>query len=98
MSDHVATDAPVDATPVAVDGTPAAVEATVPAVSAKTRTRIYVGCLIVNILAVTGFGLAVVFGVVSADKAATAGGIIIGGLNILSTGLAVGFRPTASAA
>lgn len=93
MSDHAATDTPVDAP---IDTT-SITGATTPAISAVARTRIYVGCLIVNILAVVGFGLAVVFGVVAADKAAMAGGIIIGGINILSTGLAVGFRPTATA-
>lgn len=65
-------------------------------ISPKTRSRVYVSCLIVNVISVVGFGLSTVFGWLSAEDAAAAGGVIISGINIVATGLAVNFRPTKS--
>lgn len=65
-------------------------------ISPKTRSRIYIACLIVNVAAVVGFGLSTVFGWLTAADAAAAGGVIISGINIVSTGLAVSYRPTNS--
>ena len=101
MSDPTVTPA-VDPSPAVIAPTPSSVTpgpdhlatTTTPAISAKTRTAVYVGCLIVNVLTVVGFGLAVLLGIVTADKASAAAAIIIAGINILATGLGVAYRPT----
>jgi hypothetical protein len=65
-----------------------------PAVTARTRTYIYVGCLILNVLAVLIFGLGVVFELLDAQKALEAGAIVVAAISLISNGLAVGYRPT----
>lgn len=70
------------------------VEQTPPTISPNARTRIYVACLIVNVAAFVGLGLAVIFGVLTSEAAAAASAVILGGIGILSNGLAVGYRPT----
>lgn len=65
-----------------------------PSISPKTRTAIYYGCLLVNVVSFVGFGLAALFGWLPAEEATAAGVIVIGGINMVSTGLAVGYRPT----
>lgn len=66
----------------------------VPAVPDRARTIIYISCLIVNVLAFVGFGLGTVFGLIDSEQATEASTIILGGIGILSGGLAVGYRPT----
>lgn len=66
----------------------------VPAISPATRTRVYVGCLIVNVAAVVGFGIPAIFGWMPVEQAAAAGGLLIAGISIVSNGLSVGYRPT----
>lgn len=67
---------------------------TPPAISPNVRTRIYVACLIVNVAAFVGLGLGVIFGAITSEAAAASSAVILGGIGILSNGLAVGYRPT----
>jgi hypothetical protein len=67
---------------------------TPPYVSARTRTAVYVGCLTFNALCLMFFGLLPIFGWLDAGKAAQAMNVIITAINLVSMGLAVGYRPT----
>lgn len=67
---------------------------TPPYIGAKTRTAVYVGCLTFNALCLVIFGLLPVFGGLDAGKAAQAMNVIITAINLVSMGLAVGYRPT----
>ena len=67
---------------------------TPPHVSAKTRTAVYVGCLTFNALCLVIFGMLPIFDVLDAGKAAQAMNVVITGINLVSMGLAVGYRPT----
>lgn len=70
------------------------IEPNVPVISSRARTILYVGCLIVNVAVIVVLGLASIFGLIEADKAAAAGVVILGGVGLVSSGLAVGYRPT----
>lgn len=65
-----------------------------PALAKATRTRVYVACLAVNVATLVGFGLSAVFGALDTKTAIAAGGVIIGGVGLVSNALAVGYRPT----
>lgn len=65
-----------------------------PAVAPQVRTGIYVGCLALNVLAMVGFGLAGVFDWMDPQQGQDAIGIIAGGTALISSGLALGYRPT----
>jgi hypothetical protein len=67
---------------------------TPPYVSARTRTVVYVGCLAFNALCLMIFGLLPIFGWLDAGKSAQAMNVIITAINLVSMGLAVGYRPT----
>jgi len=67
---------------------------TPPYISAKTRTAVYVCCLTFNALSLMVFGLLPIFAGLDAGKAAQAMNVIITTVNLVSTGLAVGYRPT----
>lgn len=67
---------------------------TPPRVAAKTRTAVYVCCLTFNALSLVVFGLLPIFGVLDSGKAAEAMNVIITAVNLVSAGLAVGYRPT----
>ena len=67
---------------------------TPPYISAKARTAVYVGCLTFNALCLVIFGLLPIFDVLDAGKAAQAMNVIITAINLVSMGLAVGYRPT----
>jgi hypothetical protein len=67
---------------------------TPPHISAKARTAVYIGCLIVNVIAILLAGLLPLFDVISYERAAAAGGIILVAVNTVSMALAVGYRPT----
>jgi hypothetical protein len=69
---------------------------TPPRISAKTRTAVYVGALTFNAACLLVFGLLPVFGVLDPGKAAQAMNVIITAINLVSMGLAVGYRPTRS--
>lgn len=65
-----------------------------PTISPRTRTIVYVFCLAVNIFTVVALGLAVVFALLPTGQALAAGAVVLGGVNLLSSGLSVGYRPT----
>jgi hypothetical protein len=69
---------------------------TPPGVPAKVRTAVYVGSLIFNAASLLIFGLLPVFELLDPGKAAQAMNIIISAINMVSLGLAVGYRPTRS--
>lgn len=73
---------------------PASGQPNVPAVSPETRTVVYVACLAVNIVSVVGFGLATIWGWLPSEQAAATNLLILGAINTVSNGLAVGYRPT----
>lgn len=67
---------------------------TPPGISARTRTRIYVGSLIVEVIALLVCGFGVIFGFMTFEQATASGGLITTALGLVSTSLAVGYRPT----
>jgi hypothetical protein len=67
---------------------------TPPRVSAKTRTTVYVGALTFNALCLLVFGLLPIFDILDPGKAAQAMNVVITAINLVSMGLAVGYRPT----
>jgi hypothetical protein len=67
---------------------------TPPRIPAKTRTGVYVGALIFNAVCLLVFGLLPIFDLLDAGKAAQAMGVVITVINMVSSGLAVGYRPT----
>lgn len=69
---------------------------TPPFVSAKVRTAVYIGALIVDALAFLVLGILGVFDILDPGKAAEVGLLVITFVNMVSVGLAVGYRPTRS--
>lgn len=67
---------------------------TPPGVPARIRTNVYIGCLIFNAVCLMIFGLLPVFELLDPGKAAQAMNVIITVINMVSLGLAVGYRPT----
>jgi hypothetical protein len=67
-----------------------------PRIRAETRTAVYVGALVFNALCLLVFGLLPIFGLLDPGKAAQAMNVIITVINMVSIGLAVGYRPTRS--
>jgi len=69
---------------------------TPPRIAAETRTAVYVGALIFNTICLLVFGLLPIFDILDPGKAAQAMNVIITAINLVSMGLAVGYRPTRS--
>lgn len=69
---------------------------TPPRIAAKTRTAVYVGALTFNAICLLVFGLLPIFDILDPGKAAQAMNVVITAINLVSTGLAVGYRPTRS--
>lgn len=67
---------------------------TPPHISAGARTAVYIGCLIVNVIAVLAVGLLPLFNIITYERATAAGGVILLAINIVGQALAVGYRPT----
>lgn len=67
---------------------------TPPGISPRVRTNVYVGSLIFNAVCLLIFGLLPIFGLLDPGKAAQAMNVIITVINMVSLGLAVGYRPT----
>lgn len=67
---------------------------TPPAIPAQVRTTLYVGTLIVDVLAFIVLGILPILEVIDIGKANQIGYIIVTALNMLTAGLAVGYRPT----
>lgn len=67
---------------------------TPPQIPAGVRTGVYIGCLILNFLTLMVFGILPIFDLLDPGKAAQVANIVITGINMISLGLAVGYRPT----
>jgi hypothetical protein len=67
---------------------------TPPRIAAETRTAVYVGALIFNTICLLVFGLLPIFDILDPGKAAQAMNVVITAINLVSMGLAVGYRPT----
>lgn len=67
---------------------------TPPRISPQTRTRVYVTCLLVDVATLLALGICVILGVLPADKALAIAGLVTTALGLVSSGLAVGYRPT----
>lgn len=67
---------------------------TPPRIRAETRTAVYISALIFNALCLLVFGLLPIFDILDPGKAAQAMNVIITVINMVSIGLAVGYRPT----
>lgn len=65
-----------------------------PAVSPRARTTLYVGAAALQFVALVGFGLAGVFGAISAEQATQGIAIVTGALGTLTAGVASVYRPT----
>lgn len=65
-----------------------------PALSPRTRTTLYVGAAAVQFVALVGFGLAGVFGAISAEQATQGIAIVTGALGTLTAAVASVYRPT----
>lgn len=82
--DHLAID------PVKLDeatGTP-------PFIPAGIRSALYIGTVIVDVLAFLILGILPIFDILDVGRASQLGLVIVTGLNMLTVGLAVGYRPT----
>lgn len=67
---------------------------TPPFIPASVRTAVYVGMLIVDVLAFLVLGILPVLGVLDHSVATQVGAVIVIALNMLNAGLSVGYRPT----
>lgn len=82
--------APVPATP----AQSADADTTTPAVAPKTRTALYIGAAAVQFIALLGFGLAGVFGLIPPDQATAGIAVVSGALGTLTAAVASVYRPT----
>jgi len=67
---------------------------TPPFIPAAWRTGIYIGSVILDVLTFVVLGILATLGVLDRGVAAEIGLYIIGGIAMVSTGLAIGYRPT----
>lgn len=67
---------------------------TPPFIPAAWRTGIYVGSVIADVLAFVVLGILAALGVIDRGVAAEIGLYIVGGISMVSGGLAIGYRPT----
>lgn len=67
---------------------------TPPGISPRARTIIYIVCLAVEVATILVCGFGVIFGFMAAEQSLQVGGLITTAIGLLSTGLAVGYRPT----
>lgn len=67
---------------------------TPPHIPAAWRTGIYIGAVVVDVLAFVVFGILATLGMVDRGVAAEINMYIMGGVIMLSAGLAIGYRPT----
>jgi hypothetical protein len=67
---------------------------TPPFIPAAWRTGIYIGTLIVDVIAFAVLGILGVLGVIDRGVASEIGIYILGAINMISVGLSVGYRPT----
>lgn len=76
--------------PVVLDGA----TGTPPFIPASWRTGIYIGAVIVDVLAFVVLGILATLGVMDRGVAAEIGLYVVGGISMVSGGLAIGYRPT----
>lgn len=67
---------------------------TPPHIPAAWRTGIYIGSLAVDVLAFVVFGILTTLGILDRGVAAELTMYILGGTMMVSSGLAIGYRPT----
>lgn len=67
---------------------------TPPFIPAAWRTGIYIGSVILDVLTFVVLGILATIGVLDRGVAAEIGLYIIGGISMVSAGLAIGYRPT----
>jgi hypothetical protein len=67
---------------------------TPPFIPAAWRTGIYVGAVIVDVLSFVLLGILATLGIMDRGVAAEIGLYVIGGISMVSGGLAIGYRPT----
>lgn len=73
---------------------PADENGTPPGISPVARTRIYISALVAEVVTMLVCGFGVIFGFMTGEQALQVGGLVAGAVGLLSTGLAVGYRPT----
>ena len=66
----------------------------VPTFTPAVRTRVYVGALIVDVLAFVVCGILAVLEIVDAVQVLAIGGIVATGTGLVTKGMAVAYRPT----
>lgn len=71
----------------------AVVQVGAPAISIKARQIIYITCLAVNALTILVGGVGIIFGLLNAEQAMAAGGLVIGVLGFVASGLGVAYKP-----
>lgn len=81
------------------EATPAAIAqdeatGTPPHIPAAWRTGIYIGAVVVDVLAFVVLGILATLGVIDRGVAAEIGLYIVGGVSMVSGGLSIGYRPT----
>lgn len=67
---------------------------TPPGISPRARTIIYIVALAIEVAALLVCGFGVIFGLITVEQAAQSSVLIFAALSLVSTGLAVGYRPT----
>jgi hypothetical protein len=67
---------------------------TPPFIPAAVRSALYIGTVIVDVLAFMVLGILPIFEILDVGRASQLGLVIVTGLNMLTVGLAVGYRPT----
>lgn len=65
-----------------------------PALSAITRTRLYVGLVIVDAAAILFLGVGVILGAITGEQAFDLGTLVVAVMGVLNAGLSIGYRPT----
>lgn len=63
-------------------------------IAPATRTKIYLACLVVNVLAILVVGLGVIFGLMDGVKGYAVVGVFVNAIGVMSNALALGYRPT----
>lgn len=71
----------------------AVVQVGAPALSIKTRQMVYLACLAINALTILIGGSLLIFGLISVERGMAAGGLVIGVLGMVASGLGVAYRP-----
>lgn len=71
----------------------AVVQVGAPALSIRARQIVYITCLAINALTILVGGVLLIFGLIDAEQALAAGGLVIGVLGMVASGLGVAYKP-----